>query len=330
MAIEISNKKKKTKSISGVNAFFQVTLFLFFIVGIAYFGVSRLHQSAERRGKEIEATIQARLDEVPEREEIEERIRNYFNLINDFKMVQSKRFLTSYFFEPFQRAVHPNVEIFNASVDLELGRVSFSGKAKDITTVTEQFKGFKEIEYIESVSLSNFSVEIDEALGKPTPKSLVDFSFVIEIDTDLFKENEDMLERIDLQKDSKEEDVVETLSLFDLVKDYWLEIRIEQGELSSYKELEDYFIKHGSESRIEEMKKAKEEIDTMPEEVRNTIAKMAGGPPLSEIESITGDAEGNSATLLVNTKDKKIEGTITLILEKDEWKIEYEEWKHKM
>lgn len=205
MAIEVSNKKKKTKSISGVNAFFQVTLFLFFIVGIAYFGVSHLYNSAEKRGRQIEETIQQKLDEVPEREEIEQRIRDYFNLVNDFKNIQSQRFLSSSFFSPFEEAVHPEVEVFSASIDLEIGRVSFSGEAKNITTIAEQFRGFKEIDYVESVSLSNFSVEGEDSEEMPNPKSKVSFSFEITINTDLFKETEERLIGI-INGDSKEEE----------------------------------------------------------------------------------------------------------------------------
>ncbi len=193
MAIEVSKKKKQSKPISGINAFLQISLFLFFLTGVAYFGVFQLHQSAEERGLEIEAKIQEKLDDVPEREEKEKRIRDYFNLINDFKLIESNRFLSSYFFEPFQKAIHSEVEIFNATVTLDTGVVNFSGKAKNIVVVGEQLMALKSIDYIEDVSLSSLSIEVDEVAEQSTKKSIVNFSFVIEINSDLFKETEETI-----------------------------------------------------------------------------------------------------------------------------------------
>ncbi len=330
MAIEVSKRKKTTKTISGINSFFQITLFLFFVVGIVYFGVFLLYQSSEKRGLEIEEEIQKKLDEVPDREEIEEKIMKYFNLINDFKLVESSRFLSSAFFSPFEQAIHPEVEVFNANVILNSGKINFSGKAKNIITVSEQFKGLKNIEYVKSVSLSGLSIEIDETTEQSTKRSAVDFNFEIEIDTEVLK-NIALQEAKKNNGDNEEkndENATETTTSFELARDYWLKIRIEEGGLKSYKELEDYLIRYGSEGKIEEMEKAQDEIGGMPEEVRSTIAKTTGGPPLSEIESITGETEENKVILFIKTKDRKIEGTIIMALENEEWKIDFEEWKN--
>lgn len=203
MAIEVLKKKKQSKPISGINAFLQISLFLFFLGGIAYFGVFQLHQSAEKKGLEIEAKIQEKLDEVPEREEIEKRIRDYFNLITDFKLIESNRFLSSYFFEPFQKAVHPGVEVFSANVVLDTGVVNFSGRARNIIVVGEQLKALQNIDYVENVSLSSLSIEVDEVVGQSSQRSSVNFSFVVEINPDLFKETEEEI----LKKLNEKEEV---------------------------------------------------------------------------------------------------------------------------
>ncbi len=191
MAIEVSKTKKKIKVGSGMNTFFQVTLFLFFIVGTGFLGVSYLHSSAKKVEVQIEEEIQKKIAEVPEKEEIEERIRAHFELVNDFKLIETSRFLSSRFFDPFQKAIHPEVEVFNANIELKEGRVNFSGEAKNITVISEQFKGFKDIDYVTAVTLSSMSIDESTESTIERDKRIVEFSFTIEIDTELFKSTTD-------------------------------------------------------------------------------------------------------------------------------------------
>ncbi len=178
MAIKVSEKKKETKLPKGVDLLFQFAVLLFVLVGGSYFFMMYLNAEAKEEKKEIEQAIVAKRAEIPEKEKLEEKARGYFNLIEDFKLVVENNRVLSPFFGPFEKMIHPNVSVFEMSVNLGEGEGVITGSGRDLVTVGQQFHALKNSDFISNVDLTDLTVPEDDRIS---------FSFSVKFSEELFK-----------------------------------------------------------------------------------------------------------------------------------------------
>ncbi len=179
MAIKVSEKKKETKLPKGMDMLFQFAVLLFVLVGASYFFMMYLNAEAEEKKTEIEQAITAKRAEIPEKEKLEEEARGYFNLIEDFKLVVENNRVLSPFFSPFEKMIHPNVSVFEMSVNLDEREGVIMGEGEDLVTIGQQFHALKNSESVSSVDLTGLTV--------PEEEDKISFSFSIRFDEELFK-----------------------------------------------------------------------------------------------------------------------------------------------
>lgn len=184
MAIQVTEKKKEIKIPKGVDILFQFGVVLLVVIGLAYLATFYLSTKAVEEKKEVEQSIENKKAEIPEKQKLEETARYYRNLIDDFQMIVKNNRILSPFFQPFQKMVHPEVILVNLSVNLLESQGSFMGQAEDIVAVGQQFMALKDNENIRSVSLESLLISGDDAEERK-----IDFSFVINVDKDLFNFN---------------------------------------------------------------------------------------------------------------------------------------------
>ncbi len=209
MAIQVDNKKKKVKLPKSLDILFNFALALFLVVTSSYFLISFLIVNAEEVKREIEHNIEKKKAEVPEREEFEEAARNYFNLIEDFKVVVEKQKLVSLIFEPVEKITHPAVVINNANINLENNQGQIGGVGKNLIVIGQQFHALKNNEFISSVSLDALSV---------TEDGEVNFSFTLGFKERLFdfysiQEIEEIVEEVEEVEEEIVEEVEEELEI---------------------------------------------------------------------------------------------------------------------
>ncbi len=178
MAIKVSEKKKENKLPKGVDMLFQFAVFLFILVGSSYFFMMYLNAEAEEKKMEIEQAIEDKRAEIPEKEKIEEEVRGYFNLIEDFKLVVENNRVLSPFFVPFEKMIHPNVSVFEMGVNLDDGKGVITGGGENLVAVGQQFHLLKNSDFITNVDLTGLTVSKDGQIS---------FSFSIIFSVELFE-----------------------------------------------------------------------------------------------------------------------------------------------
>ncbi len=205
MAIQIDDKKKKVKLPKSLDILFNFALALFLIVTASYFLISFLIANAEEVKKEIEYNIEKKKAEIPEREELEETARSYFNLIEDFKNVVEKQKLVSLVFEPLERITHPAIVINNVNINLVDNQAQISGIGKNLVVIGQQFHALKNNEFVSTVNLDALSVTEEEGAV---------FSFSIGFKEGLFdfyniQEVEEIILEEEKEGETIEEEIVE-------------------------------------------------------------------------------------------------------------------------
>lgn len=181
MAIKVDKKKKEIEVPKGLDIFFYAMVFLFLVAVGGYFFMLHINQQAEEKRVEIEEEIERKRAEVPEKEKMEERARRYYDLIEDFQMIVSGRYVVSPFFEFFEESIHPvaRVSVLDISPSERSARVM--GTGEDFTAVGQQFYALKEKELVQDVALSSLStVREDEEF------SHIEFVFELTIAPGLF------------------------------------------------------------------------------------------------------------------------------------------------
>lgn len=182
MAIQVTEKKKEVKTPKGLDAFLQLSVVLFFLAAVAYGLFFYLNTEAEEAKAEVERQIEETKAQIPEKEELERRAQEHFNLIEDFKLLSRNRRVLSPFFEPFENMIHPRVMIFSFIAEVDQDEARFSGVGEDLVAVGQQFKGLKNTEFVLNVSLSELAV-----IRREDGRAYVEFSFQLELDPETFK-----------------------------------------------------------------------------------------------------------------------------------------------
>ncbi len=203
MAIEVSsNKKRAGAAPQWLDRALYAGVVIFIIAGGLAGFIFWANRGADKEKERITALIEEAENELAKRSELEKEILRYAYLVSDFKTVSVSRKLPSKFFNPFQKAVHPKVEVYSANISLEDGSLQFEGEAQDLRIIGQQFTALKKLEYISEVVLSSVSVVEDEG------SSHVTFSIAGVLNTDLLKK--EYGEEEPGEEDSVEEENIET------------------------------------------------------------------------------------------------------------------------
>lgn len=114
-------------------------------------------------------------------------------------------------------------------------------------------------------------------------------------------------------------------------KDAYMNYKAEFDRCGEYECYENLVMKYGSSDRISEIQERGDEIDSLPPDFKESIFNMmkSASPTSADLgnEQCEEKIEGNKATLIFNLKDGSLKGTIELVREDNEWKIEKESWK---
>jgi hypothetical protein len=182
MAIQVGEKAKKKKERDlpeNLDLFLPISIVLFAIMAIFYATLFYLSAQAEETKVILEKNIAIKEEEIPK--ETEKEIKNYYNIIEDFKLLIEDHHRASSFFEPLQRMMHPRVMISSIDINFETSEVKMSGKGDGFISVGQQFYVLKTRSFISSVSLDRMSK------GSKEGESHVDFGFTVVFDKDIFK-----------------------------------------------------------------------------------------------------------------------------------------------
>lgn len=111
-------------------------------------------------------------------------------------------------------------------------------------------------------------------------------------------------------------------------KESYMEMKAEFDKIIDFAGLEAAVLKYGSKNRIEELEKEKKQYETMSDSLKENIvsALIKNMPKLNEIGEISSTIKGGVATLAISTIDLSKNGTIQIVLEDNEWKLESESW----
>jgi hypothetical protein len=162
MAIQVENKKKKVKLPKSLDILFNFSLALIIIVVASYFFVDFLVATADETREKIENEIANKRAEIPEKEELEEVVRNYFNLIEDYKVLVENQRIISSFFPIFEEMIHPEVNIANVTFNSRERRGQIIGAGSGFVAVGQQFSALKENKNISSVRLENLNTSEED------------------------------------------------------------------------------------------------------------------------------------------------------------------------
>jgi hypothetical protein len=109
-------------------------------------------------------------------------------------------------------------------------------------------------------------------------------------------------------------------------KDIYLEMRRELDSVQDYAQFEALVQKYGSSKWISKIESGRAQIDALPTQFKDQLVTIAKNPPSSEITYIQEVINGGSATLKVSSNKSGFRGTVVMILENEQWKIEKESW----
>ncbi len=206
MAIEVGKTQKKSNLPKGFDPIFYLALVIFLLAGAAFGVVFWFNMQALEEKERLEELTEEQEMELAKRSELEEEVREYSNLVEDFQFLVRERYLASEFFQPFQKAIHPRVVIFNANVSMEEGRVDFDGETESFVAIGQQFRAFQDIEYTTNIEMNSLSLVEDEDGERVT------FSFTMTMNPDVFKgvyskdEEEEKEEERGAEEEMQEED----------------------------------------------------------------------------------------------------------------------------
>jgi len=114
-------------------------------------------------------------------------------------------------------------------------------------------------------------------------------------------------------------------------KESYLKMKAEADNIETYAELEAFILKYGTKNRIAELKPELEKVSTLPPSAQEQMVTdwKSLSPSSTEITTIQEIINGNTATLNVQSTKPGLIGTVTLVLEDNQWKLWLEDWKQK-
>ncbi len=112
-------------------------------------------------------------------------------------------------------------------------------------------------------------------------------------------------------------------------KDSFLAMKKEFDNIKTFADLDAYTRKYSSAAQVAKLDASKAQLDAMPAAQKDQLVAlaMAVSPKSSSITTIQESVTGNTATLMVSTTNPKVTGTVNMVMENGQWKIEKEAWK---
>jgi hypothetical protein len=108
------------------------------------------------------------------------------------------------------------------------------------------------------------------------------------------------------------------------LKALYMQYKAEFDATNSFSEFKAVVQKYGSANQIENLKQSESLPPALAENVFSMIKSVS--PPAEKILEINESISGNSATLHITLKDNSAVGTVTLVMESGNWKIDNESW----
>lgn|SRR3989344_2459402 len=112
----------------------------------------------------------------------------------------------------------------------------------------------------------------------------------------------------------------------------YLRMKAEFDKTQTFSDIYAFTLKYGTKSNIAKIQAQKNQIDALPQEFKDSlVAQMkALNPTLSEITTIQATTNGNNSTLKVSSTKPGTAGTVLMVYEDNEWKIDKESWKQSL
>ncbi len=107
-------------------------------------------------------------------------------------------------------------------------------------------------------------------------------------------------------------------------KQLYLQMKAEFGAVQTYADMEVYIRKYGSQSQVAKLAEAQNAPASFRESLVG-LMKMSI-PSAQEITTIQESIDGSTATLNVSSTKPNSVGTVTMVLENGQWKMEKESW----
>ncbi len=232
MAIKVNPKKKQLKLPKGMDVLFQASIAVLVVVVVSYFVIIFLNSRAEETLQEINVLTRETLNEIPRLSELEKTAHEYKRLIEDFKDILADHRVASPLFPFIQGIIHPRSKISDLSIDLQNGKVNFSGEGESIVIAGQQFYYLKQFSDTRNVELSaltsiqpgdeggsrdgvsyvfNFNIpvelfDIENIVSEPFQRDIVDVVSEEEIE----QQEEELFEE-DLEEEQQEEELEEEI-----------------------------------------------------------------------------------------------------------------------
>ena len=108
-------------------------------------------------------------------------------------------------------------------------------------------------------------------------------------------------------------------------KEVYLNMKAEFASVQTYADMEVYIRQYGSQNQIAKLAEAQ----NAPAAFRESLVSLMRSsiPPAQEITTIQENINGSTATLTVSSTKPNTAGTVTMVLENGQWKMEKESWK---
>ncbi|MEK7185493.1 MAG: hypothetical protein AAB726_02620 [Patescibacteria group bacterium] len=111
-------------------------------------------------------------------------------------------------------------------------------------------------------------------------------------------------------------------------EDFFRKIRAEFDATKNFAELEVFNLKYASQKYSTEIIKARAAYGTLSPAVLENLFNVAKNnlPSSAEIGAITSTATDKNVTLKISTSKNNLQGTVVLVLENGQWKVDSEVW----
>jgi len=111
-------------------------------------------------------------------------------------------------------------------------------------------------------------------------------------------------------------------------RESYLEMKAKFDDIKVYSDLEEFYLEYGSEKRLSEFKEESEKMNSLPDSFKKQVVSLlvSSVPSIEEITKITEKIDGDEAILSASGITTDLKGTIKLVWEDDQWKLESELW----
>ena len=112
-------------------------------------------------------------------------------------------------------------------------------------------------------------------------------------------------------------------------KQAYLHIRQQFENVTTFSDFLALTLKYGSQNNIAKIQTEKAQIDALPQAFKDAVVTQLKAmlPGVKELTAITVATSGNAAVLTVGSTRPGMTGTVTMVNENGQWKLDNETWK---